>query len=71
MPDENISHAYALIIAVVILTTLSTLSFAGRIWGRLLSALSFGLDDLLMAFATVRLAPRLSPSSNTIFSYNA
>ena len=59
MADENVSHAYILIIAVSILTTLSTLSFAGRIWGRLLSALSFGLDDLLMAFAMVSSTARI------------
>ena len=54
MAERNDSRAHLLIIWTVILTTLSTLSFLGRIWGRVLSALAPRIEDLLMSLAMVR-----------------
>ena len=42
-----------LLAAAIVCTVLSTLSFLGRIWGRSLSAMKLGWDDLLMTFAMV------------------
>ena len=47
------SRTADVVVAVVLLTTLSTLSFVGRIWGRLLSAVRLGWDDLFMTIALV------------------
>lgn len=42
------------VLAVAIFCTfVSTLSFIGRVWGRFISAVRWGLDDLLMGFAMV------------------
>ena len=60
MTSAGDSRTDVIIVAVVLLTILSTLSFIGRIWGRLLSAVKLGWDDLLMTVALVRkLQPRL------------
>ncbi len=42
-----------LIATIILCTTLSTLSFIGRLWGRSLSAVSLGWDDFFMASAVV------------------
>lgn len=54
MTSAGDSRTDVIIVAVVLLTILSTLSFIGRIWGRLLSAVKLGWDDLLMTVALVR-----------------
>ncbi|CAL8582619.1 hypothetical protein XPA_008274 [Xanthoria parietina] len=42
-----------LIATIILCTTLSTLSFIGRLWGRSLSAVSLGWDDFFMASAVL------------------
>ncbi|KAI4230612.1 MAG: hypothetical protein LQ349_006154 [Xanthoria aureola] len=42
-----------LIATIILCTTLSTLSFLGRLWGRSLSAVSLGWDDFFMASAVL------------------
>ena len=54
MTSAGDSRTDVIIVAVVLLIILSTLSFIGRIWGRLLSAVKLGWDDLLMTVALVR-----------------
>ena len=50
-PDDYKGNS--LLAVAIVCTVLSTLSFVGRLWGRSLSALSFGWDDFLMAIAMV------------------
>ena len=52
-PSSSDYKGNVLLAAAVICTILSTLSFLGRLWGRSLSAVKLGWDDLLMAFAMV------------------
>lgn len=47
------SRASVIVTAVCICSTLSTLSFVGRIWGRWLSTVKLGWDDLLIAISLV------------------
>lgn len=46
-------HASLILGVAITGVTLSTLSFAFRIWARRLSAVKFWYDDLIMAFAMV------------------
>ena len=51
-----------LLAAAVVCTILSTISFFGRIWGRYLSRMRYGLEDALMALALVSRRSRRIPS---------
>jgi len=52
-PSSSDYRGNVLLAAAIICTILSTLSFLGRLWGRSLSVVKLGWDDLLMAFAMV------------------
>lgn len=52
-PNAGDDKGNVLLTAAIVCTVLSTLSFLGRIWGRSLSAMKLGWDDLLMTFAMV------------------
>ena len=52
-PEAGDYKGNVLLAAAIVCTVLSTLSFLGRIWGRSLSAMKLGWDDLLMTFAMV------------------
>ncbi len=52
-PRGNDDKGNVVLAAAIVCTALSTLSFLGRIWGRSLSAMKLGWDDLLMTFAMV------------------
>ena len=53
------AHSYdeykgnGLLAVAIVCTVLSSLSFGGRLWGRFLSAVRWGMDDVLMLFAMV------------------
>lgn len=53
MAGSEDSKIKNLIATIILCTTLSTLSFIGRLRGRLLSAVRLGWDDLFMALAVV------------------
>lgn len=53
MPGSEEYTIKNLIATIVLCTTLSTLSFTGRLWGRSLSAVRLGWDDFFMASAVV------------------
>jgi hypothetical protein len=53
MVSPGDSRTADIVVAIVLLTTLSTLSFVGHVWGRLLSAVRLGWDDLFMTIALV------------------
>ena len=52
-PNAEDYKGNVLLAATIVCTVLSTLSFLGRLWGRSLSAMKLGWDDLLMTFAMV------------------
>lgn len=52
-PNAGDYKGNILLAATIICLVLSTLSFLGRTWGRSLSAMKWGWDDLLMTFAMV------------------
>ena len=65
MPYELVkdeSRANVVIAALILCTLFSTLSFLGRIWGRTLSAVRLGWDDLLMTAALVSIPVHLTSS---------
>ncbi|KAI4222336.1 MAG: hypothetical protein L6R36_006220 [Xanthoria steineri] len=53
MPGSEDSKIKNLIATIILCTTLSTLSFIGRLRGRSLSAVRLGWDDLFMALAVI------------------
>lgn len=52
-PNAGDYKGNVLLAAIIVCLVLATLSFVGRIWGRSLSAMKWGWDDLLMTFAMV------------------
>ena len=52
-PNAEDYRGNRVLAAAIVCTVLSTLSFLGRIWGRSLSAMKLGREDLLMTFAMV------------------
>ncbi|KAI4098850.1 MAG: hypothetical protein LQ339_006253 [Xanthoria mediterranea] len=59
MAGSEDSKIKNLIATIILCTTLSTLSFIGRLRGRLLSAVRLGWDDLFMALAVIIATSRL------------
>ena len=52
-PNADDYRGNRFLAGAIVCTVLSTLPYLGRIWGRSLSAMKLGREDLLMTFAMV------------------